>query len=71
MGLGTVLEKIITHLFFVDDLKLFALSLDQSKLQLDIVAQFSKDIGMEFGKTNVGTYILKGEKESHKERQSQ
>ena len=26
MGLGTVLEKIITHLFFVDDLKLFASS---------------------------------------------
>ena len=42
MGLGTVLEKIIIHLFFVDDLKLFASSLDQSKLQLDIVTQFCK-----------------------------
>ena len=65
MGLGTVLEKIITHLFFVDDLKLFASSLDQSKLQLDIVTQFSKDIGMEFGEDKCGyVYIEKGKRKS-------
>ena len=72
MGLGTVLEKIITHVFFVDDSKLFVSSLDQSKLQLDIVTQFSKDIGMEFGEDKCGyIYILQGVKESHKGRQSQ
>ena len=54
IGQGTLVEKILTHLFFVDDLKLFALNLDQSKLQLDIVTQFSKDIGMEFGEEKCG-----------------
>ena len=38
----------ITHLFFVDDLKLFSSSLEKAKIQLDIVTTFSNDIGMSF-----------------------
>ena len=45
----TVHEKNITHLLFVDDLKLLAPTLNKIKLQLDIVTTFSKDIGMTFG----------------------
>ena len=39
----------ITHLFFVDDLKLFSSSVGKAKLQLDIVTTFSNDISMLFG----------------------
>ena len=39
----------ISHLFFVDDLKLFATNMNQMKLLLDLVTQFSNDIGMKFG----------------------
>ena len=41
----------ISHLFFVDDLKLFGTNMNQIKKQLDIVTQFSKDIGMKFGES--------------------
>ena len=60
-GLGTLIEKILTHLFFVDDLKLYGSNLEQSKLQLEIVTKFSKDIGMEFGEDKCGyIYIERG-----------
>ena len=49
IGLRTLAEKILTHLFIVDNLKLFSPNLGQSELKLDIVTQFSKDIGMDFG----------------------
>ena len=39
----------INHLSFVDDLKLFATTLNNLKLLLDIVITLSKDIGMKFG----------------------
>ena len=39
----------ILHLFFVDDLKLFKTNMNQMKLQLDQVAQFSNDISMKSG----------------------
>ena len=68
IGLGTLVEKILTYLFFVDDLKLFAPNLDQSKLQLDIVTQFSKDIGMEFGEDKCSyIYIECGKKKTQGE----
>ena len=41
----------ITNLFFVDDLKLYATNLNQMKLLLDLVTQFSNDIGMKFGES--------------------
>ena len=53
-GLGTLIEKILTSLFFIDDLKLYGSNLEQSKLQPEIVTKFSKDIGMEFGKDKCG-----------------
>ena len=68
IGLGTLVEKILTHLFFIDDLKLFAPNLDQSKLQLNIVTQFSKDIGMEFGEDKCSyIYIERGKKKTQGE----
>ena len=36
----------LTHLFFVDDLKMYLENMNQAKQQLDIVTSFSKDIGM-------------------------
>ena len=39
----------ITHNFFIDDLKLFAGTLNNLKKLLDIVTTFSKDIDMQFG----------------------
>ena len=39
----------ITHLFFVDDLKLYAANMNSMKLLLDLVTKFSNDIGMSFG----------------------
>ena len=39
----------VTHNFFVDDLKLYASSVNTAKKQLDLVTEFSKDTGMTFG----------------------
>ena len=41
----------ISHLFLIDDLKLFATNMNQMKLLLDQVTQFSNDIGMKFGQS--------------------
>ena len=37
IAINTIYEKILTHLFFADDLRLYAATLHQSELQLDIV----------------------------------
>ena len=39
----------VMHNFFVDDLKLYASSVNTAKKQLDLVTEFSKDTGMTFG----------------------
>ena len=39
----------LTHLLFVDDLKMYSENMNQAKQQLDIVTSFSKDIGRQFG----------------------
>lgn len=39
----------LTHLFYMDDLKLYAANELELQNQLEIVKEFSKDIGMEFG----------------------
>ena len=39
----------VTHNFFVDDLKLYASSVNTAKKQFDLVTEFSKDTGMTFG----------------------
>ena len=48
------MEKVITeinivHLFFVDDLNLFATNMNIMKSLLDLGMHFSKDTGMKFG----------------------
>ena len=65
MAINTIYEKILTHLFFVDELKLYAATLQQSKLQLDVVTTFSRDIGIAFGEDKCGyVYIERGKKRS-------
>ena len=49
----------ISHLFFVDDLKLFAPNLDAMKHLLEIVTTFSKDICMEFGHAKCAYMVVK------------
>ena len=41
----------ISRLFFVDNLKLFATNMNQMKLLLDQVTQFSNNVGMKFGQS--------------------
>ena len=45
----TAKAKEISHLFLVDDLKLYASSLNKIMKLLDIVTQFTSDVGMKFG----------------------
>ena len=55
----------ITHLFFVDDLKLLATTLERTLKQLDIVTTFSKDVGMTFGTDKCAySYVECGKKKS-------
>ena len=46
-------DKNITHLFFVDDVKLYAASMAKMIMMLELVTQFSSDIGMNFAYQNV------------------
>ena len=55
----------INHLFFVDDLKTYAQDEASAKQQLELITQFTADIGMEFGKDKCAyVYIEKGKKKS-------
>ena len=47
VGKGNSREIKITHLFFVENLKLLAPNINSMKLLLDLVTHFLKDIGME------------------------
>ena len=49
IGTRSKSNTILNHLFFVDDLKLFAGNLYIAKQLLDIVTTFPKDINMQFG----------------------
>ena len=44
-----IFDQVITHLFYMDDLKLFAKNDSDLEDLLTIVKDFSDDIGMEFG----------------------
>ena len=60
-----LLVKVLTHLFFADDFKLYAPTLNQIKYLLDIVTTFSKDIGMAFGEDKCGyIYVERGKRKS-------
>ena len=60
-GVGTLIEKKLIHLPFVDDLKFYSSNLEQ----LEIVTKLSKDIGMEFGEDKCGyIYIEQGKRKT-------
>ena len=48
----------ITHLFFVDDLNLFATNMSSAKTLLDLVTTFSQDIGMKFGESKCAYLMI-------------
>ena len=53
----------ITHLAFADDFKLVSNKISNAKHQLDLVTQFSKDVGMKFGEDKCAyVYVEKGKK---------
>ena len=54
----TVRNKIPSHLFFVDDLKLYAFTIMQMKKLLDIVTQFTRDVGMSFGESKCAYQMI-------------
>ena len=54
MGQVEKRKKILTHIFFVDDLKTYAKNMNDAKHQLDVITTFSKDIGMTFGEDKCG-----------------
>ena len=66
---STERSKNLTHLFFVNDLKIYASNLEQSKYQLDVIKTFSKDIGMMFGEDKCGYIYIKWGSIDHKESQ--
>ena len=61
--LSLILKKVnacyINHLLFIDDLKLYAKSEEQTNTLVRTVYVFSNDIGMEFGITKCGILTMK------------
>ena len=45
------LVRIITHLFFVDDLKPYVKNKEKLRVLLDLVTRFTQDIGIKFGES--------------------
>ena len=65
MGDSEKRDKNLTHLLFVDDMKLYANSRAKALYLLDIVTTFSRDIGMAFGEDKCGyIYIEKGKRKA-------
>ena len=51
---GYKIEKLepkenLSHMFFVDDLKYYAININTAKMLLDIITPFTNDVGMGFG----------------------
>ena len=68
MGDSEKRDKNLTHLLFVDDMKLYAISRAKALYLLDIVTTFSRDIGMAFGEDKYGyIYIENGSKKSSRQ----
>ena len=42
-------NAVLTHLLFVDDLKTFDMNRKDAELKLDVVTQFTRDVGMQLG----------------------
>ena len=66
MEFGSAWQQMLSHLFSVDDLKPFASGIEESKVQLAIVIEFSRDIGMSFGEDKCGYICIE-----HGKRKSQ
>ena len=66
MRLGSAWQQMLSHPFFVDDLKLFSSGIEESKVQLAMVIEFSRDIGMSFGEDKCGYICIE-----HGKRKSQ
>ena len=58
-------DKNVSHLFFVDHLKLYALSLELMMKILESVTTFSKDVGMNFGESKCAFQIIERRKRKH------
>ena len=50
-GFEIIEEKSLNHIFFRDDLKLYARCYELVKLLLDIITTFSNDVGLTFGES--------------------
>lgn len=67
-GVPSKREHKITHLFYMDDLKLYASNAKDLRLALDTVRRYSEDIGMEFGLDKCATiHLAKGKISEDKE----
>ena len=62
MGLPGKRDMNITHLMFVDDLKLYGNNMDNIKSLLKTVIEFSKNIGMSFGEEKCSYIFVEGGK---------
>ena len=51
-------DQNITNLFFVDDLKFYATTMNQMRRLLDQVIQFSRDIGMKFDESKCAYMVI-------------
>ena len=54
----------ITHLFFVDDLKIFDTNMSSGKTLLDLVTTFPQDIGMKSGESKCAYLMIESEKQN-------
>ena len=58
--------KLVNHLLFMDDLKLYGKSESDLEDLIEVVSKFSKDIGMEFGLDKCGVLVIeRGVKVKH------
>ena len=65
MGKPRQRDTKITHLSFVDDIKTYISSIDTAKQQLDIISEFSNDIGMSFGEDKCRyVYVERGKRKT-------
>ena len=55
----------ITHLLFVDDMKLLATNMSSAKTLFDLVTTSSQNIGMKFGESQCAYLIIKLRKQNY------
>ena len=58
------LKENLSHLFFIGDLKLYAINMDTANLLLDIITTFTKDVGMSFGEQCAYVCVERGKRKS-------